>query len=104
MKVQLPNSLLLLAATACFVEFVHRPQHSDAEPLLTAALGIFLLLRGLAAAPQPAVVILSGCILAALSVGRDQGLLNDNSLSWMGLFILAGLGFGIWERIKKLWK
>jgi hypothetical protein len=104
MKIQLPNSLLLFAAVACFVDSVHHPQHISAGPLLAAALGIFLLLKGLQVAPQPAVAILSGCILAALSVGRDQGFLNDNSPSWIVLFILAGAGCGFWERIVKLWK
>lgn len=104
MKVSLPNSLLLLAATVCFAESFYCLQNSGAEPLLTAALGILLLLRGFAAAPQPAAVVLSGCILAALSVGRDQGFLNDNSPAWMGLFILAGAVIMFWQRIEKLWK
>jgi len=104
MKTQLSNSLVLLAATACFVDAVHHPEDSLTGPMLSAVLGFILMLRGFAATPRPAGAILSGCILAALSVGSDQGFLNDNSLWYIGLFILAGVGFGFWERIEKVWK
>lgn len=104
MKFQLSNLLLLLAATACFVESFHSIRDRNAEPLLTAVMGIFLLLKGLAAAPQRAIVIVSGCVLAALCVGSDEGLLNENSMWYMGSFILAGVGFAFWQRIKKFWE
>lgn len=104
MKIQLADALLLFPAAICFAEIVRAPQNSDPGPLITAALGIFLLLRGLAAAPQPAVVILSGYVLAGIAVGSNHGIMNGNSILWIGLFVLAAIGFGFWERIQKLWK
>jgi Na+/H+-translocating membrane pyrophosphatase len=104
MMVQLRNSIVLLAAMACFVDSVHHPEGSFTGPVLSGMLGFILLLKGLTATPRPAGAVLSGCILAALSVGSDQGFLNDNSLWYIGLFILAGAGFGFWERIEKFWK
>ena len=69
--------------------------------MLTAALGILLLLRSFAVAQQPLAVVVSGCILAALSIGADQGLMNANNLLWMALFLLAAAVIIFWKRIEK---
>ena len=74
MKIRLPNSLLVVGAIACFAEAIFAPMHKDPGPLLTAVLGILLIPRAMAAeTPQP--VIVSGCLLAALIVAGDHGLL-----------------------------
>jgi uncharacterized protein YjeT (DUF2065 family) len=104
MRLSLPNSLLLVAASACFVDAFRHPHQSITGPFLTGALGILLVLRGLAATPQPAAVTVSGCVLAILSVARDQGFLDQNSLWYIGLFGLAAGVIIFWRRIEKVWK
>jgi len=104
MRPRLPNSLLAVAAVVCFVESFRNAGNRGAEPLLTLALGIILLLRGLAAEPLPAPVIVSGCALAAISVAEDRGIINANAPLWIGLFIAAGAVVIFWQRIEKFWK
>jgi hypothetical protein len=67
-------------------------------------MGILLLRRAIIAEPQPAPVVASGLVLAALSVGSNHGFLNANTLTWIGLVLVAGVFFGWWERLESLWK
>jgi len=103
MKVHLSNAILIAGAGICFADIVYAPRDNDPGPWLTAVLGILLLRRAIVAVPQPAVVILSGCVLTTLVVLGNQGLLNINKPIWIGLILVAFTAFGFWERIHKLW-
>ena len=103
-KVRLPNFLLTIAMLACFVTAAHIPKDRDPGPLLTIVLGILLLRRAIVLAPQPAVVVISGCFLAAAVIASDRGLVNCNAPLWIVL-VLVGFGcYGFWERVEKLWR
>lgn len=104
MKIQLASSLLLFAAIICFAEAVHAPKNSDPDALTTAALGIVLLLRGFAVARQSAVVILSGCALAAIAVAGIHGFVNINRPLWLVVTAVAFAAYIFGPRIEKLWK
>lgn len=103
MKIRVQSVLLGIGSVICLAEVVLAPKNSNPGPLLTAVLGILLLRRAIIATLQPAVVIASGCFLAALVVAGNHGLLNVNEPAWVGLIIVAGIGFAFWERIERLW-
>ncbi len=71
---------------------------------MTAVMGIVLVRRAVIITPQSAVVIVAGCILAALVVVSNHELVHMSTLVWSVLMLLAAVCFGLWERIEKLWK
>jgi hypothetical protein len=103
MRVQFPNLLLTVAAAVCFVEAAKVPKN-DPGAVLTGVLGLLLMLRGLAAAPQPPGVAISAWIVVAIAVGGDEGLINANAPLWFGFLVAAGTALVFWQRIEKLWK
>ena len=102
MKIRLPNSLLVIGAIGCFAEAVYAPTHSDPGTLLTIVLGILLLPRAMM--PRtPLPVIFSGCVIAAIVVSGDHGLIDINRPLWIVVLLIGFACFGFWERIQKLW-
>ncbi len=101
---QIRRFLLGTASAVCLAEIVRAPKDSDPGPWLAAALGLLLLRRTVITAPQSAAVIVSGWILTAIIIGGNHGFLDVNKPVWIGLTIVAGVGFAFWERIEKLWK
>jgi hypothetical protein len=87
MRFRLPNRLLIAPAAICFVEAAKVPKN-DPGPVLTGVLGFLLLLRALAVAPQPASLIISGCIAAAITVAGDEGLINANRPLWVVILLV----------------
>jgi hypothetical protein len=104
MRFRFQTTLLSAAALISFGETFVAPRDSDPGPWAAAILGIVLLRRAIIVAPQPSLVILSGCILTAILVSGDHGLLNVNKPAWVGLILVAGIVYAFWERIEKLWK
>ena len=103
MKIRVQSFLLGIASVISFAEAVRAPRNSDPGPWAAAVLGLLLLRRAIMATPQSAVVIASGCSLAAILVAGNHGLLKVNEPVWVGLTIVAFIGFAFWERIEKLW-
>ncbi|HEY6128261.1 MAG TPA: hypothetical protein VIW23_08780 [Candidatus Acidoferrum sp.] len=103
MKLRFQTSILTAGAIICFAEVIVAPKSSDPGPWAAAALGIVLLRRGITTGRQPAVVILSGCILTVLLLAGDHGFLNINNPAWLALIIVAGFCYAFWERVERLW-
>ena len=104
MKIPAQSFVLGFAALLCFLEIVLAPKDSDPGPILAAVMGILLVRRAIIITPQPTVVIVAGCVLAALVVTSDHGLVNINDSIWIALMVIAFVCYGLWERIEKLWK
>jgi hypothetical protein len=113
-RFDLPRALLLLAAAACFVQLVYVPWHGpltnvfeppgmDPDPLTIAIWGLFLVLRARAAKDPPLLVVISGCLAAALAIVESHRLLKLSNLIFIPL-ALASVGcFAFWEPIQKRW-
>lgn len=80
------------------------PKDSDPGRWAAAILGIVLLRRAIIVGPQPSPVILSGCILAAILVAGNHGLLNVNKFVWLAAIVVAGIAYAFWEKIENVWK
>jgi hypothetical protein len=87
LRIELPKRLLTVAGAICLVEAARVPKN-DPGPVLTGVIGLLLLLKGLAVAPQPAGLIISGCIVAAIGVAGDEGLININTPLWGGILLV----------------
>lgn len=99
------NGVLVAAAIACFVQALYTPWgNEDPGALITGAVGIYLLTRGVAAAGQPALVVAAGCVLAALVIAGDRRILNVNAPVWVVVVLLAFVGFGWGGKIKNYLK
>ena len=103
MKIRAQNVVLGLASVLCFVDAFIVPKDSDPGPALTAVMGILLVRRAVIITPQPTVVIVAGCVLAGLAVTGNHALVNINNWVWIALMLIAGVCYGLWERIEKLW-
>jgi len=99
----LQNILLAIAAVVCFAEVFLAPKRSDPGPWAAAILAIVLLRRAIITSRQSPLAILSGCLLTAVLVAADHGLLNVNRPVWIGLIVLAGISYALGERIEKFW-
>ena len=104
MELRAQNYVLGLAAVLCFADCFLAPRNSDPGPALTAVMGILLLRRAVIITPQSAVVILAGCVLATLVVIGNHSFVNINAPVWIGLILVAFVGYGFWERIEKLFR
>lgn len=104
MKLRAQNFVLGFAAVLCFLDGFLAPKESDPGPMLAVVMGILLVRRAIIVTPQSAVVIVAGCVLAALVVTSDHGLVNINDSIWIALILVAGVCYGLWERIEKLWR
>jgi hypothetical protein len=103
MRVRVQIFLLSVGAMVSFAEVFLASKDSDPGPWAAAILGIVLLRRAIITAEQAVIVILSGCLLAALLVAGKHGFLNVNKPVWLGLIVAAGICYAFWERIEKLW-
>jgi hypothetical protein len=103
LKLGAQNVALGLAALLCFMEAFAAPKGSDPGPALTAVMGILLVRRAVIITPQSMVVIVAGCALPAIAIAGDRSLVNVNRIEWMVLTVIAGVCYGLWERIEKLW-
>ena len=103
MNLRAQNYVLGFAAALCFLDSFLAPKESDPGPLLTAVMGILLVRRAVIITPQSAVVIVAGCALAGLAVVGNHSLVNINAAIWIVLMLIAGVCYGLWERIEKLW-
>jgi hypothetical protein len=103
MKHYVQTFLLTTAAIISFSEVFLAHDSKDPGPWAAAVLGILLLRRAIISKRQPAIAILSGCLLTALLVAGNHGLLNVNNPAWVVLVILGGICYAFWERIEKLW-
>jgi hypothetical protein len=104
MKIPAQSFVLGFAALVCFLEIVFAPRESDPGPILAVVMGILLVRRAIIVTPQPTVVIVAGCVLAALTVAGDHSLVNINSPIWIVLILIAFVCYGLWERIEKLFR
>ena len=106
--------VLVVAAIFCFKELARVPWHGspidvfeppgmDPDPWTIAVWGLFLVRRALAVKDPPALVLVSGCFVAALAVVQSHGLLKLDMFIFIPLLLLAGACFILWERIEKLW-
>lgn len=103
MKHYLQTFFLIGAAIISFAEALVAPRSSDPGPWAAAILGVVLLRRAIITAQQPALAILSGCMLTVLLVAGDHGLLNVNNPAWLVLIVLTGIGYAFAEKIERLW-
>ena len=67
-------------------------------------MGILLVRRAIIFTPQPSVAIVAGCVLTALVVAGDKGLVNINKPKWIEMILIASACYTLWERIEKLWR
>jgi hypothetical protein len=104
MKLRTQNVVLGVAALLCFLEIFLAPKGGDPGPTLAVVMGILLVRRAIIVTPQPAAVIAAGCVLTALVVGGDHGLVNINKPIWIALILIASVCYALWERIEKLWR
>jgi hypothetical protein len=103
MHLRAQNLVLGLAALVCFVDaFVAKGD--DPGPAITAVLGILLVRRALVISPQSPLVIIAGCVLTALVLAGNHGVVNINRPLWIVLALVGFAFFGWWERIVKLWR
>ena len=113
-KSLLTRAPLIFAAVICFAELANIPWHGplinvleppgmDPGPWVTAVWGLFLGRRALAVKNPPALVLVSGCFVAALMVVENHSLLKLNNFIFIPLMLLAMACFGLWERIEKRW-
>ena len=103
MKLRAQNYVLGSAALLCFLDSFLAPKNSDPGPILTAVMGILLVRRAVIVTPQSPVVIVAGGVLAGLAIVGNHNVVNINAPIWIGLVLIAGVGYGLWERIEKLW-
>jgi hypothetical protein len=87
----------------CFVEVFVSPKSDDPGPWAAAILGVLLLRRAIITARQPAAVIAAGCILTALVVAGNHGVINVNRPAWIAVIVLAFICYALWERLERLW-
>ena len=104
MRIPAQSFVLGFAAVLCFLDSFLAPKGSDPGPALTAVMGILLVRRAVIVTPQSAVVISAGCVLAGLAVVGNHGFVNVNRSIWIALMLIAGVCYGLWERIERLWK
>jgi hypothetical protein len=104
MKSPAQNFVLGFAALLCFVDSFLAPKGSDPGAVLTAVMGILLVRRAVIITPQPAVVIIAGCLLSGLTLVGNHSFVNINNSIWIALILIAGVCYALWERIEKLWK
>jgi len=95
--------VLGVGVALCFGELLLAPKGADPGPWVAAILGILLLRRAIITAPQPALAVLSGSLLAAIVVAGDHGFLHVNKPLWICVIIVAGIGFAFAEKIERLW-
>jgi hypothetical protein len=104
MKIPAQCFVLGFAALLCFVDGFLAPKGSDPGPALTAVMGILLVRRAVIVTPQSTVVIVAGCALAGLAVFGNHEVVHLNSTIWIVLILIAGVCYGLWERIEKLFR
>lgn len=93
------------AFVACFVDVILFRQGGGPGPgpWAAAVLGLLLLRRTIVTTPQPDIAVVSGCLLAAVFIAGDHGLLHLGQPLWLAVIIAAGICFAFAERIEKLW-
>ena len=104
MKIPAQCYILGFAALLCFIDAFLTPKGGDPGPALTAVMGILLVRRAIIVTPQSAVVIGAGCVLAAVAVVGNHGVVSVNKPIWIGLTVIAFVCYGLWERIQHLLK
>lgn len=102
LKISAQNAVLGFAAVLCFMEALAAPKGSDPGPALTAVMGILLVRRAIIITAQSTVVIVSGCALAAVAIAGDRGFVDINRTEWIALVVIAGVCYGLWERLEAL--
>jgi hypothetical protein len=104
MKFRFQTAVLSAATLISFGDAFVAPKDSDPGRWAAAILGIVLFRRAIIVVPQPSSVILSGCILTAILVAGNHGLLDVNKLVWLAVIVVAGIVYAFWERIEHLWQ
>ena len=104
MMIRGQSVVLGFSALLCFLEIVLAPKGSDPGPAVAAVMGILLVRRAIIVTPQPSVAIFAGCVLTAIVVAGDHGLVNINKPMWIAMILIAGACYALWERIEKLWR
>jgi hypothetical protein len=104
MKIRAQSVVLGFGALLCFLEIVLAPKGSDPGPAVAAVMGLLLVRRAIIITPQPSVVIVAGCVLTALVIAGDHGLVNINKPVWIAMILIASACYALWERIEKLWR
>lgn len=104
MDLRTRSRLFVVAAVISFAEAALAPKGSDPGPWAAAVLGILLLRRAIVAAPQPLVALLSGYVLTLVLLAGDHRVINVNSPVWIAVIVAAGVAFGFWERLERLWR
>jgi len=104
MKFRFQTAVLSAAALISFGDAFVAPKDSDPGRWAAAILGIVLFRRAIIVVPQPFPVILSGCILTAILIAGNHGLLDANKIVWVAVILVAGIVYAFWERIENFWK
>jgi hypothetical protein len=104
-KARVQMLLFGLAFVACFVDVILFRQGGGPGPgpWAAAVLGLLLLRRTIVTTPQPTLAVISGCLLTAIFIAGDHGLLHLGQPVWLAVIIAAGISFAFAERIEKLW-
>src|SRR5215467_7133 len=104
MKFRFQTAVLSATALISFGDTFIAPKHSEPGRWAAAILGIVLFRRAIIVVQQPSPVILSGCILAAILVAGNHGLLDANKLVWVTVILVAGIVYAFWEKIENFRK
>ena len=103
MWVMLLNQLQLIGAAICFGEAARLPKN-DPGPILTGVMGLLMLLKYAKATPQLTPLVLSRCLLVAIIVAGDEGMIDINRWGWTLTVLVAWIPAIFWPKILKLWK
>jgi hypothetical protein len=102
MKFHFQTAVLSAAALISFGDAFVAPKYSDPGRWAAAILGIVLFRRAIIVVPQPSPMILSGCILTAILIAGNHGLLDVNKPVWLAVIVVIGIAYAFWEKIEHL--
>jgi hypothetical protein len=85
------------------MEAARLPRNSPG-PILSAVFGVLLYLRTQDSSIQAPAPALAGCILAAIVVTGDIGVININDWLWTLVILIVGIPWVYWRKVEKFWK
>ncbi len=100
MVIRVGNMILRLAAVLCVWSAITVPPDRRTEGILTFTLAFFLLLRPYQVLPQSITTFVGGCILVAIVVAGNRGLINYDKLAWVAVMVLGYFFFLFGGRIE----